>query len=158
MSVPPSIIERVENALIAALKEGVSGQVKVESFPANTETYDFAGLRSALLVHYAASQYSPRVGPADPNQKRRMNFALVLFARDLRGADGAYRTLEDVRLAVQSVSFAGAGPAEIVRDGLASENQGQWKFEIVIGLNVPAVARDKQRPAPLIRPVGPIAM
>lgn len=154
MTIPPSIIERVETAIIDALKEGVSGSVKVESFPANTDTYDFAGLKTALLVHYAASQFSPRSGPVDPNQKRRMNFAIVLFARDLRGARGAYRTLEDVRLAVQSQSFVGAGPAEIVRDGLVREDKGQWKFEIVIGLNVPAVARDRQRPAPLMRPVG----
>lgn len=150
---PPSFIEMVEDVIVETLKSGVDGSVKVESFPADTESYDFAGLKGALLVHYTASQYQPRSGPANPSQMRRMNFAIVLLTRALRGDGGAYGTLEDVRRALQGESFEGAGPAEIVRDGLVREDKGQWRFEIVIGLNAPAVAQDRQRQAPLMRPV-----
>lgn len=149
----PSFIEKVEDAIVEALKSGVDGSVKVESFPADTESYDFAGLKAALLVHYTASQYQPRSGPANPSQMRRMNFAIVLLTRSLRGDGGAYGTLEDVRRALQGESFEGAGPAEIVRDGLVREDKGQWRFEIVIGLNAPAVAQDRQRQTSLMRPV-----
>lgn len=150
---PASYLEKVEDALIAALKAGVEGGVKVDNFPADVLTYDFAGLDAAALVHYKGSNFQGREGPASPNQKRRMNFAIVLLVRTLRGHSGAYHALEDIRLAVQGVSFEGAGPAEIVSDALVSEVQGQWRWEIVIGLGAPAVARDARRPASLMHPV-----
>lgn len=150
---PPSYLERVEDAIITALKEGVSGSVKVDNFPADIKTYDFAGLNSAALVHYKGSKYSARKGPATPNQKRAMEFGIVLLVRSLRGSGGAYHALSDIRLATQGVAFEGAGPAEIVSDRLITEVQGQWRWEIIIRLGAPAVARDKQLPASLMRPV-----
>ena len=150
---PPSYLERVEDAIITALKEGVSGSVKVDNFPADIKAYDFAGLSAAALVHYKGSKYTGRKGPVTPNQNRQMNFAIVLLVRCLRGSGGAYHTLEDIRLATQGVTFEGAGPAEIISDGLVTEVQGQWRWEIVITLGAPAVARDKKHPASLMRPV-----
>lgn len=149
----PSYLERIETALIAALKEGVAGSVKVDNFPADIKSYDFAGLNAAALVHYKGSKYAGRKGPANPNQNRQLNFAIVLLVRSLRGAGGAYHALEDIRLATQGVAFEGAGPAEIISDGLVTEVEGQWRWEIVIGLGAPAVARNRQSPAPLMRPV-----
>lgn len=150
---PISYLEKVEDAIIAALKEGVEGGVKVDNFPADVNTYDFAGLDAAALVHYKGANYQGREGPATPNQNRRMNFAIVLLVRNLRGHTGAYHALEDIRLATQGVTFEGAGPAEIVSDALVSEVHGQWRWEIVIGLGAPAVARDRRTPAALMRPV-----
>jgi hypothetical protein len=150
---PASYLELVEDAIVTALKAGVEGSVKVENFPADVKTYDFTGLKAAALVHYKGSKFSERNGPVNPNQGRRMNFAIVLLARVLRGHGGAYHALEDIRLALQGNAFQGAGPAEIVSDGLISEHQGQWRWEIVIGLNAPAVARVRQQPAPLLNPV-----
>lgn len=149
---PPLIIEQVEEALSAHLLEQVSGQCKVEVFPNDPAKYDFSNLPAALLIHYAGSQYAAAKGPANTSQARRMQFALVLLCRSLRGQGGAYNHLEDIRLAVQGVSFAGAGPAEIVRDTLEDESDGVWRWQIVIALPVPAVARDYRMPAPLMRP------
>jgi hypothetical protein len=150
---PASYLETVEDAIVTALKAGVEGGVKVENFPADVLTYDFAGLDAAALVHYKGSNFQGREGPANLNQNRRMNFAIVLLVRNLRGRSGAYHALEDIRLSVQGVAFEGAGPAEIVSDALISEVQGQWRWEIVIGLGAPAVARDARSPSPLMRPV-----
>lgn len=149
----PSYLEQVEDALIVALKEGVDGRVKVDSFPADVLTYDFAGLDAAALVHYKGSNFTGREGPTTPNQKRRMNYAIVLLARTLRQPDGAYHALEDIRLALQGVAFVGAGPAEIVSDALVAEVHGQWRWEIVIGLNAPAVARDRRPASAIMRPI-----
>jgi hypothetical protein len=146
-------LERVEDAIVSALKEGVDGSVKVENFPADVKAYDFAGLNAAALVHYKGSKFTAKDGPANPNQSRRMNFAIVLLTRALRGQGSAYHALEDIRLALQGFAFEGAGPAEIVSDGLIAEVEGQWRWEVVIGLNAPAVARDRKTPAPLMRPV-----
>lgn len=148
----PLIIEQVEDALLAHLKEQVSGQCKVEVFPNDPAKYDFSNLPAALLIHYAGSQYAGSKGPANTAQARRMQFALVLLCRSLRGEGGAYNHLEDIRLAVQGLAFAGAGPAEILRDTLESEVDGVWRWQVVIALPVPAVARNYQTPAALMRP------
>lgn len=149
---PPSYLEKVEDAILTALRDGVSGSVKVDSFPADIKAYDFAGLNAAALVHYKGSRFKGRTGQASPNQTRGMSFAIVLLIRALRGDGGAYHALEDIRLATQGVSFEGAGPAEIVSDALVTEIEGQWRWEIVIALAAPAVARDRQSPSPLMRP------
>lgn len=151
-TVRPSALEAIECALIERLKEGMPGYCKVEGFPADPDAYDFAGLDAACLVHYSGSQFAARKGPTTPNQTRRMNFATVVLARDLRGAKGAYGLLEAVRQLIQGEAFVGAGPAEIVRDELISETRGQWRWDITFGLTMPAVALDRQRPAPLMRP------
>ena len=77
----------------------------------------------------------------------------ILLARERHGHSGAYQALEDIRLALQGEAFVGAGPAEIVSDRLVTEIKGQWRWEIVIGLGAPAVARDRQTPSPLMRPI-----
>lgn len=149
---PPVYLERIEDAILAVLKEGVDGSAKVESFPADPATYDMAGLGAAVLVHYAGSRFAPRGGPVDSNQARRVNFAVVILARSLRGQGGSYALLEDVRQALQGERFEGAGPAEMVTDRLVEEAKGLWRWEIMIGLNAPAVARNRQEPRPLMRP------
>lgn len=149
---PPLIIEQVEDALLAHLLEQVSGQCKVEVFPNDPVKYDFSNFPAALLIHYAGSQYQAAKGPANTAQARRMQFALVLLCRSLRGQGGAYSHLEDLRLAVQGKAFAGAGPAEIVRDTLEGEQDGVWRWQVVIALTIPAVARNYQTPAALMRP------
>lgn len=146
------IIEQIEDVLVACLAESMSGQCKVEAFPNDPAKYDFSMLPAALLIHYAGSRYAGAKGPANTAQARRFEFALVLLCRSLRGEGGAYDHLEDARLAVQGRAFAGAGPAEIVRDGLDDERDGIWRWKIVIALPAPAVARQYRTPAPLMRP------
>lgn len=148
----PLVIEQVEDAILAVLRENVSGQCKVEAFPNDPKRYDFANLPAALLIHYAGSRYSPAKGPANTTQARGMEFSLVLLCRSLRGEGGAYNHLEDIRLAVQGRAFAGAGPAAISRDQLIEENDGVWRWEIRMMLPIPAVARNYQSPAALMRP------
>lgn len=150
---PLSYMEKVENEIVEALKHGVDGSVKVENFPANIRDYDLAALDGAILVHYIGSQYSKREGPANPTQTRRLNFGIVLLVRSLRGHTGAYHAIEDARLVLQGQSFQGAGPAEIVSDKLIEEKEGQWRFDITIGLNAPAVARDRATPTSLMQPI-----
>lgn len=150
---PPLSIERIEDAIIERLKAELSGQVKVEAFPNDPAKFDFANLPAAALVHYVGSKYAQREGPVKTDQRRRPEFAIVLLARSLRGQGGAYTHLEDIRLAVQGDSFAGAGPAEIVRDELQGEQDGVWRWWVQIALPLPAVARHRDRPAPLMRPV-----
>lgn len=150
---PALAIEQVEAAIVERLKVELAGSVKVEAFPNEPDKFDFANLSAAALIHYVGSKYAPRQGPAKTDQRRTQQFAIVLLARSLRGQGGAYMHLEDIRLALQGDSFAGAGPAEIVRDELQSENDGVWRWWVQIALPMPAVARERQNPAPLMRPI-----
>lgn len=148
----PSFIEKVDTALETVLKENVSGQCLVAVFPNDPKLFDFANLPAALLIHYAGSRFAQPKGPANTAQARSMEWALVLLCRSLRGEGGAYLHLEDIRLAVQGRAFAGAGPAFMTRDQLIEEKDGVWRWEIRIALPAPAVARNYQTPAPLMRP------
>lgn len=150
---PANQLERIEDALIKQLEEFVSKLVKIESYPGDPNTYDFAGLECAILVHYRGSKYKAVEEVGNSSQKRRVNFSLVLFSRTLRDQTGIYQTLEDMRLAIQGQSFEGSSAVEIVSDALIREIKGQWQWEIVIGLNIPAVARAYQHPANLISKV-----
>lgn len=150
---PPLVIEQIETAILERLKAELSGQVRVDAFPNDPAKYDFANLPAAALVHYVGSKYAPREGPVRTDQRRKQQFAIVLLARSLRGQGGAYMHLEDIRLALQGSSFAGAGPAEIVRDELQSEQDGVWRWWVEIAIPVPAVARQRQPQAPLMRPI-----
>lgn len=148
----PLFIEKVEDEIVQRLKEELAGSIKVEPFPANPNAYDFANLNAAALVHYMGSNYRAASGPTRTDQPRRLQFAIVLLSRSLRGEGGAYCHLEDIRLALQGSTFAGAGPAEIIRDALEEEKEGEWRWRLQIALAAPAVARDRIRPAPLMRP------
>lgn len=147
----PSIIERVEDAIVLSLKDGLSGTVKVEPFPADPKTYNFQA-DAACLVHFSGGRFSPPNGPVNSNQPRSFEFALVLLARSLRGQGGAYQHLEDIRLAVQGRAFAGVGPAAITRQALDDEKDGVWRFLTSITLSAIAVNRVYQQPAALMRP------
>lgn len=149
---PALIIELVEDALLERLALDVSGQLKVEAFPADPKTYDLDNLPAALLIHYSGSDYAQPKGPAGTAQARRMRYQLVLLTRSLRGQGGAYSHLEDVRLSVQGNTFAGAGPVTIVSDRLEEEKDGVWRWLVSIALPIPAVARTIQTSAPLMRP------
>lgn len=148
---PPSFIERVDTALETWLKENVSGQCLVAVFPNDPKLFDFSNLPAALLIHYAAARYAPPKGPVNTSQARSMEWSLVLLCRSLRGEGGAYAHLEDIRLAVQGQTFAGAGPAVMTRDQLMEERDGVWRWEIRISLPSPAVSRAYQQPAPLLQ-------
>ncbi len=148
---PQSVIALIEQALEDHLKTSVSGQCLVRSFPADPGQFDFSNLPAALLIHYGGSRYAEPHGPANTTQARSMEFVLVLLCRSLREEGGAYRHLEDIRLAVQGRPFAGSGPARIVRDALDSEQAGVWRWSITIQLPIPAVARSL--PPTLLRPM-----
>ena len=152
----PLVIEQVEDALLDHLRQNVSGQCKVEAFPNDPKLYDFSNLPAALLIHYSGSRYRDPEGPANAVQARAAQYALVLLCRSLRGQGGAYTHLEDIRLAVQGRAFAGAGPARIVSDRLEEENNGVWRWQIVVSLPLHAVPRQHpSTPMPLMRPAIP---
>lgn len=149
----PLVIEQIEDAIILRLKAALSGSVKVEPWPNEPVEYDFANLDAAALVHYVGSKYADRDGPARKDQRRTVEFAVVIYVRSLRGQGGAYDLVEDARLALQGSTFAGAGPALMLRDDMQAEAEGIWRWWVQIALPMPAVARDRVAPAALMRPI-----
>jgi hypothetical protein len=146
----PSFIEQIEDAVIEAIRAGVSSTVKVESFPADPESYNFNS-PAAILVHYSGARFGNAKG-ISAAQPRDMEFAVVLLARSLKGQGGAYHHLEDIRQALQGQTFAGVGPAFIARQALDAEKNGVWRFVTSIKLAAVAVNRKYQQPAALMRP------
>ncbi len=149
-----TLIAMLEEALIEELNRHIPVWVDIEPWPENTDTFDFANRKGALLIHYAGSRYANPQGQSS-NQKRAVSFALVLKTRSLKGEYGAYDVLEDIRQCLQGLSLEGSGPLRMVSDDLVSEAEGVWQWQIIIALPADAVARRHPRNAAGVRPVFP---
>lgn len=138
----------IEGAIVARLKSRLPGRVaRVEPFPDKPSQFDFSDREGAVvLVHYAGADYSP-TGDT-PRQayspRRTMKWQIVLLVRSLRGAEGgrigAYDVLDEVRRAVQGVSFAGATPMAPRREILDEEKDGVWRWTMEFSASIPALA------------------
>ena len=135
-----TILEKVEEGLIAHFKGNLPLWVDIEGVPENPDDFDFANRDGALLIHYAGSRFGEPQGQSI-NQKRIMTWQLVLKTRSFKGEYGAYAVLEDIRQAAQGHSLEGGGPIRIIRDDLVTEKNGVWEWHVVIALPIVAVAR-----------------
>ena len=159
---PPTIIEKVENALLDQLagklnEKGrrVGGSiplwVDVEAWPEDPKDFDFSGKQGALLIHYSGSRFAEPEG-LSTNQTRAMSWSMVLMTRSLNGEKGAYAVLEDIRQALQGFGAEGGGPIRMVSDELTAEQEGVWEWRIVVALPIAAVAkRPASRPSPVFQ-------
>lgn len=148
-----TILSKIEDAIIARLKEDLPMWVDVEAWPENPRDYDFANKDGVALVHYSGSRFVEPQGQST-NQKRGMSWAIVLKTRSLNGELGAYDVLEDIRQALQGQSFEGGGPLRMVSDDLVSEEDGVWQWQIIVALPIDAVAKRAPARAGLMRPVS----
>jgi hypothetical protein len=137
---PKCQIEKIQDQIVARLKDQVGSKFYIDAFPANTNDFDPAMMNAAILVNYAGSRYGDFAGSDASQQSREMRFTLVLYLQNLISASDAHPHLEAIRKAVQGVPLQGSTPIKMVSDQLADQQAGQWEWHIEIALTTNAVA------------------
>ncbi|MFG1409509.1 Gp37 family protein [Xanthobacter sp. VTT E-85241] len=142
-----SPVHQVEDEIIARLKERLPGRIgRIEPFPDRPSDFDFPDREAAVvLVHFTGADYAPAEGPRGAYSPRRtLKWSVVLLVRSLRGAEGgrigAYEALDEIRRALQGVSFAGATAMVPKRETLDEEKAGVWRWALEFTCAIPAVA------------------
>lgn len=141
------IIEKVEDGILDLLKAGLPPRFLIEGFPDDPGDFDLAGIERAALVHYVGSKYrdAEAIGAGESN--RMLHYGVHLYIRSTGEGDPArqdsYRTVEDVRLALQGQRIQG-GALTIVSDELAEQDGGLWHWVVEVSIGVKAVAPRRQ--------------
>ncbi|MCZ4273306.1 Gp37 family protein [Maritalea porphyrae] len=137
---PKCQIEKIQDQIVARLKDQVGSKFYIDAFPANPSQFDPAMMDAAILVNYAGSRYGAFRETDTSQQMRDMRFLLVLHVQNLVKPSQAYEHLETIRKAVQSVPLEGSTPIKLVSEQLAGQDAGQWEWHIEIALTTNAVA------------------
>jgi len=145
-------IERLRAAIVARLTERLPGRVTpIAAFDDAANNFDFQGLEAAVFVQYAGSQYSgDDTGPARIYAPARMlSWTIYALVRSLKGSEAgiisASALLEEIRLALQGQSFAGATPMRINADRLDAQIEGGWRYIMEFTNSCPAPAYMDER-------------
>lgn len=129
MTQPASEIERVELAIVEYLKAHLPNDVFVDAQPDDPQTFDIAGKGRAVLVHFARS--TPGKGPA-VRVAGRTGFAIICFARSLRGASSGYALVEDVETAMAGAALPGCREFSVLRSALEAQGGGLWRWVVEV--------------------------
>lgn len=144
----PTAVQAVEAAIVARLKERLPGRVsRIESFPDRPEQYDFPDTdTAAAFVYFEGADYAPTSDSprAVYSPRRTCRWRIILLVRSLNGAEGgvigAYEALEEIRLALQGQSFAGATAMMSRREALEEQRAGVWRWSMEFTNALPAIA------------------
>ncbi len=95
--------DQIEAAIVARIESQVS--LTVKAFPSTPDDYKKLPFnRGLVLVAYSGSDLSDPTNRDEIVQQRAMEFSVTLQVRDLRGHEGAYSYLEQIRTALSGFS------------------------------------------------------
>ncbi|MDR6952675.1 hypothetical protein J2X65_002034 [Ancylobacter sp. 3268] len=142
------LTQQIEDAIVVRLKDRLPRAItRIEAFPDDPSQYDFPDRdAAACFVRYDSSSYAGQAGA--PVQAyapmRTLTFAISLLVRSMRrsdlGAVGAHDALDDIRLALQGQSFAGATAMVPISDQLEEQKGSVWRWGFRFSCKAPAVA------------------
>lgn len=139
MGATQSPVDALCDAAVERLKTRLPPRVIVEHFPDKPEQYDFEGYDAAALVIYDASRFDREGQLGAQGLRETLRLVVVLMVRSLRGSNGAYELLHDIRTALHGQSLAGCTgliPTEIA---LESEASGVFRYHAAFEGSLPAV-------------------
>lgn len=133
------MIEEIERDMVALLAAALP-ELRVEAFPDTPDAYRLSQGRGAVLVAYAGSRLADPFVLAGAQQKRRLEYQLVVKVRGLRDHTGAYAVLETIRTALAGQAIRGARfyPAREQFEDVAS---GVWTYLAVYAADIPWVSQ-----------------
>ncbi|QCI65632.1 Gp37 family protein [Phreatobacter stygius] len=136
---PSSPIDGICEAAVARLKERLPPRVQIEDFPAKPDDYDFEGYEAAALVIYEGSDFDRAGLRGEQGMAEELRLTVVLLVRSLRGANGAYGLLRDIRTSLHGVSLAGSTGMRPVKCHLDSARDGVYQYQFAFAGQLPAV-------------------
>lgn len=133
------MIAEMEDAMVALLTAKLP-DLKVEAFPDKPEAYRLTHAHGAVLVGYSGSRLNSADVLAGNNQKRRIEFQLVVKVRSLRKHAGAYAVLDAVRTALSGQNIRGARFFP-TREQFEDVTNGVWTYLAVYAADIPWVSQ-----------------
>jgi len=150
------MIEDIEKAIVARLKERLPGRVsRIELFPDKPDNYDFpAAEQAAALVRFSGADFAPDDDAFRSTYAPRegLKFQVVFLVRALRRSDSgpisAYELKGEIRRALHGRSFCGTTPFRPRRFWLDGEHDGVWRWVWEFTASLPSVAEVPNDPDP----------
>ena len=133
------MIAEIERDMVAILATALP-DLSVEAFPDRPEVYRLTHSNGAVLVGYSGSRLPDPSVLAGTQQKRRLEFQLVVKMRTLRDHTGVYAALEAIRtdLAGQAIRGARFYP---IREQFEDVSSGVWTYLAVYAADIPWVSQ-----------------
>lgn len=147
---PTNVLERIEAAIVARLAEQMPGRIdRIEAFSDLAADYDFGQKdRAAIFVQLSSSAYSASDDAAAIRvyaPHRTLTWSIYLLVRSIKGAQagslGSYEGIEEIRCALQGVSFCGATAMRPLGETLDAQVEGGWRWKLQFSNSIPAVSR-----------------
>ena len=133
------MIAEIEKDMVALLATALP-DLKVEPFPDKPETYRLTHPHGAVLIGYSGSRMPDPFVLAGTEQKRRLEYQLVVKVRSLRDHTGAYTVLDRIRTALSGQVLRGMRfyPS---REQFEDVTSGVWTYLAVYAADVPWVSQ-----------------
>ena len=133
--------EQLVTGVVAVFDAEMPGDVAVGEMPDKPGDYDLGDREAAILIHYRGSKYDKAATAGLVMQQRMPALDIHLVTRGVTGRLGAYALTDIVARCLQGRSIAGATGFNLVSDGLASENDGIWRYVLSFTCTMPSVAK-----------------
>lgn len=139
-----SSVEACCDAIVARLKERLTGGVLVEHFPDQPEQFDFSGYGAAALVLYGGSKFANAGMRGAQGAIETLLVHVVLLVAHLRPSRdnpaAAYAILQDIRQALHGHSFAGStGLRPVAVDLERHSDDGVYQYRSDFECELPAI-------------------
>jgi len=133
------MIAAIERDMVTLLATALP-DLRVEAFPDKPDAYRLSHAHGAVLVGYSGSRLPDPSVLAGTQQKRRLEYQLVVKVRSLRDHSGAYAVLEAIRSALAGQPLRGARFYP-VREQFEDVSNGVWTYLAVYATDVPWVSQ-----------------
>lgn len=99
------MVDTIESAIVGRLESQIT-DLTIKAFPSRPEDFKKlpVGHKGIVLVAYGGSSLGAPTNMDALIQERVLEFSITLQIRDLRGHDGAYDYLDDIRAALSGWS------------------------------------------------------
>jgi len=133
------MIAEIEKDMVALLATALP-ELSVTAFPDKPDAFRLTHAHGAVLIGYSGSRMPDPFVLAGTEQRRRLEYQLVVKVRSLRDHTGAYAVLETIRTSLSGQAIRGARfyPA---REQFEDVTNGVWTYLAVYAADVPWVSQ-----------------
>lgn len=138
---PVTRLDALTDAVVERLRRKLPPRVHIARFPDKPAEFDFQGYEAAVLVICVAGAFAAAPVGARVALRETVTVRAPILVRSLDGALGAPSLIEDVRLALQGASLAGATAMLPLRWSLDDTSDGEvWRFDFEFETTLPALS------------------
>lgn len=151
MNAIPVTILAIEQAITQRLKARIT-TLTVASFPDDPEQWEMRDRRGYCLIAWRGDSFGDIKSVDLVYQERRLEFDIHILMRKLRGHEGAYLTVEAVRLALTGFEIPGCTKLAPVRTKFLGtrRREGVWTYALTFATTAPAFEAPEVEILPLL--------